>query len=119
MKQTYYLIRSASDRMGGQDSFTSMTEKELFKESNKGLLDCAYTTIYKQMDKKDLSKEQKRIKKAPLELKQEKLEVAQHALAMSHRAYRFSGPVKGVREEREKLEKEIDLLKAEIKILSK
>lgn len=117
MKQTYYLIRSASNRMGGSDSFDSLSENDLFKEANKWMLDSPYITIYQKIEKSDLLKKQKKIKKSPLELKKEKLEAAQEKLARNYRAYRFGGPNQEAQKERDKLEIEIDQLKSEIKAL--
>ena len=52
-KKTWYLIRTASDRMGGNDSYSSMDEEELLSQS-KSFLECPYYSFYKLIDKKDL-----------------------------------------------------------------
>lgn len=119
MKQTYYLIQTASDRMGGGDSYDSISETDLFKEANKWMLSSPYVTIYQKTSKSELLKKQQKIKKTPLALKMEKLEVAQEKLSRHYRAYRFAGPSREAREEREKLETEVEKLKLEIKVLNK
>jgi hypothetical protein len=68
------------------------------------------------MDKQELVKAQKKIKKSPLTLKEE-LEIVQEQLAWSHRAYRFAGPITGETERRKQLEDKIYKLKSEIKKL--
>jgi hypothetical protein len=52
-KKTWYLIRTASDRMGGNDSYSSMDEVELLSQ-RKSFLECPYYSFYKLMDKDDL-----------------------------------------------------------------
>jgi hypothetical protein len=52
-KKTWYLIRTASDRMGGNDSYKGMDEEELLSQ-DKDFLKCPYYSFYKLMDKNDL-----------------------------------------------------------------
>ena len=52
-KKTWYLIRTASDRMGGNDSYSGIDEEELLSQS-KSFLECPYYSFYKLIDKDDL-----------------------------------------------------------------
>ena len=52
-KKTWYLVRTASDRMGGNDSYRGMDEEELLSQ-DKDFLKCPYYSFYKLMDKDDL-----------------------------------------------------------------
>jgi hypothetical protein len=52
-KKTWYLVETASDRMGGNGSYRSMDEEELLSQS-KSFLKCPYHSFYKLMDKDDL-----------------------------------------------------------------
>ncbi len=52
-KKTWYLVRTASDRMGGNDSYKGMDEEELLSH-DEDFLKCPYYSFYKLMDKEDL-----------------------------------------------------------------
>lgn len=52
-KKTWYLIRTASDRMGGNDSYRGVDEEELLSQ-DKDFFKCPYYSFYKLMDKNDL-----------------------------------------------------------------
>ncbi len=117
MKNPWYLIVTASDRMGGSPSLSYMQEDELFKEKNKGMFDCSYISIYQSVDKTKLAAKQKKVKKSSKTLKKEQLESLQEQLARSHRAYRFGGPDREESIKREKLEQQITQLKKDLKMV--
>jgi len=48
--KTWYLIETASDRMGGGYSYTSMEETELLNQPE-SFFKCPMYTFYKKMDK--------------------------------------------------------------------
>jgi hypothetical protein len=60
-KKNWYLIRTASDRMGGDDSYSSMDEVELLSQ-RKSFLERPYYSFYKLIDKDDLRELKETIK---------------------------------------------------------
>jgi hypothetical protein len=48
-KKNYYLLVTASDRMGGSPSMDYIEESEI----SENMLDCSYYSIYKKIDKKE------------------------------------------------------------------
>jgi hypothetical protein len=111
MKEKYYLLSTAGSNMGSGNSYTWISETELFKEKNLWMLTSPYCNFYEKVDSKTLLKLKSKIKKSPDVLKREKLEVAQEALWRFHRSNCFGNPWKGYKEELERLEKEVERLK--------
>jgi hypothetical protein len=57
-KKNYYLLVTASDRMGGSPSMDYIEESEI----SENMLDCSYYSIYKKIDKKEFLKKTKKVK---------------------------------------------------------